>query len=63
MISTIRQANYYKRRVRVFCKLAIYQAVIGLNDNFTVRAPRCRCDGKYHNTRKEGGFKVFNSIF
>ena len=52
-----------KKRVTEFCKLAIFWVVMGLSYNFTVRAPRCRPDGKHHNARKERGFKALNSIF
>ena len=35
----------------MFCKLAISSATMGLSAKFTVRAPKCRFDGK---TEKKG---------
>ena len=34
-------------------KLAIFRVIIGLSDNFKVRAPMRRCDSKQHKTRRE----------
>ena len=43
----IRLLEFGFYNVSVFCKLAIFWVVIGLSENFTLRAPKCRYDDKY----------------
>ena len=44
------------RRLIEFCKSDIFCVIMGLSDNFTVRAPKCRCDGKHCWSSKERWF-------
>ena len=37
-----------QRRATEFCKSTIFLVVMASSDNFTVRASKCRSDGKYH---------------
>ena len=39
------------RRLTVFPKLAMFWAVIGFSENFTVKAPNCNYDGEHQITR------------
>ena len=41
----------------VFCKLATFWAVIGLSENFTVKAPQCDYHGKHQITRSTRRFR------
>ena len=41
------------RRLTVFRKLAIFWAVIGFSENFTLTAPKCRLDNKHQITRQK----------
>ena len=39
------------RRLTVFPKLAMFWAVIGFSENFTVKPPNCNYDGEHQITR------------
>ena len=39
------------RRLAVFCKLAMFCAVIGFSENFTLTASKCHSDDKHEITR------------
>ena len=39
------------RRLTVFCKLAIFWAVRGFSENFTVKTPKSDYDGEHQITR------------
>ena len=40
--------------VTEFCKLVIFCVIMGLSDDFTVRAPKCRSDDKHYKSSTEG---------
>ena len=44
------QKTMNKRPVTKYWKLAIFWATIGFSANFSVSAPKCRCDDKHQNT-------------
>ena len=54
------------RRLTIFCKPAIFWAVIGFRENFTVKAPKCDYDEKhpknYVKTKIQRGVKYFSKF-
>ena len=44
------------RRVAEFCKSVIFSVIMGLSDNFTVKALKCRSDVKHYRSGKERRF-------
>ena len=45
------------RRLTIFCKPAIFWAVIGFRENFTVKAPKADYDGKHQKAWSKRRFR------
>ena len=50
-------------RVTEFCESAIFCVIMGLSNNFTVRAQKCRSDGKHNRSSRDNDSEACDNIF